>query len=170
MWGLTLTTLTQPTSREEATNGRDEVYQVGSRAYQQRHQRKPVPLWYLVIPLWCSWAASLPQVTNSLNWYWICAALLYKLGACWQLRLPLGNITSNRSLPFLGNFFKLPKYSAYVLLHSLYKDQWINSDRLRPPIFLSTKTNELTLISYLSLYKDQWTNPTLLFVLQRPMN
>ena len=28
-----------------------------------------------------------------------------------------GNITSNRSLPFLSNFFKLPKYSAYVLLH-----------------------------------------------------
>ena len=40
-----------------------------------------------------------------------------KLGACWQLRFPLGNITSNRSLPFLSNFFKLPKYSAYVLLH-----------------------------------------------------
>ena len=40
-----------------------------------------------------------------------------KLGGCWQLRLPFGNITSNRSLPFLSNFFKLPKYSAYVLLH-----------------------------------------------------
>ena len=41
MWGLTLTTLTQPTSKEEATNGRDGVYQLGSRAYYQRHQRKP---------------------------------------------------------------------------------------------------------------------------------
>ena len=33
--------LTQPTSKREATNGRDGVYQLGRRAYQQRHQRKP---------------------------------------------------------------------------------------------------------------------------------
>ena len=36
---------------------------------------------------------------------------------CWQHRHPFGNTASNRRLPFLSKFFKLPKYSADVPLH-----------------------------------------------------
>ena len=47
-------------------------------------------------------------------------------GRCWQHRHPFGSTASDHRLPFLGNFFKLQIFS------------------LRPPTFLSTKTNELT--------------------------
>ena len=38
-------------------------------------------------------------------------------GRCWQHRHPFGSTASDHRLPFLSNFFKLQKYSAYVLLH-----------------------------------------------------
>ena len=151
MWGLTLTILTQPTSKEEATNGRDGVYQVGSRAYQQRHQRKPVPLWCLVIPLWCLRLSFL--ATGHLIAYDPLPHLRYL-----EAGLLLATPTS-----FWQHHIEPQSAFPQQLL------QIIKIFSLRPPTFLSTKTNELTLTlsyqniqltsSYISFYKDQWANP-----------